>query len=185
VPRSVRFVLGFLLIATFGFAQVPTNGNVFVGYSYMSADLPGNRANLNGWNASLEGKVLPLLGIVADFSGNYGSQNFSQLVACAGGGLGTSCSVHEDNFLFGPRVGFSIGKFRPFVHGLIGVGHISESAAGLSGSDTSFADALGGGIDYHLIPLISWRVQVDALQTRFFAATQENVRISTGITIHF
>jgi hypothetical protein len=185
VLRFVRFVLGFSLIATFGFAQVPTSGNVFVGYSYMSADLPANRANLNGWNASVEGKVLPLLGIVADFSGNYGSQNFSQLVSCAGGGLGTSCSVHETNFLFGPRISFSIGKFRPFVHGLIGASHISESAGGVSGADTSFADALGGGIDYHLIPLIGWRVQVDALQTRFFGTTQENVRLSTGITIHF
>jgi hypothetical protein len=184
VSRSSAFVLMFLLLATFGLAQVPS-ANVFVGYSYMSADLPGNRANLNGWNASVEGKVMPLLGIVADFSGNYGSQNSSQFTSCLGGVLGASCSVHEDNFLFGPQFGVSLGKFRPFVHGLVGASHISESAAGFSGSDTSFADALGGGVDYHLIPRISWRVQVDALQTRFFGTTQENVRVSTGITIHF
>jgi hypothetical protein len=55
----------------------------------------------------------------------------------------------------------------------------------LSSSDTSFAYALGGGIDYHLIPLISWRVQGDLLQTRFFSNTQNNVRISTGIVVHF
>jgi hypothetical protein len=184
VFRSSLVVIGLLLVATQGFAQLPS-GNVFVGYSYLSADLvPGNRANLNGWNASVEGKVMPLLGIVADFSGNYGSQSFPQFAACPGGGLG-SCSVHQENFLFGPRLSFSVGKFRPFVHGLIGASHISEGAAGFSNTDNSFADALGGGIDYHLIPLISWRVQVDALQTRFFGTTQENLRISTGITFHF
>lgn len=183
--RTTAFALGFLLITTLGFSQVPTSGNVFVGYSYLSADLPGDRVNLNGWNGSVEGKVLPLLGVVADFSGQYGSQNPPRFGACPGGVLGTSCSVHEHNFLFGPRLSFSVGKFRPFVHGLIGAGHISESAGGFSSSDTSFADALGGGIDYRLIPLIGWRVQVDALQTRFFGTTQQNVRISTGITVHF
>ena len=184
MSRSAAFALGFLLVATSGFAQLPS-GNVFVGYSYLSADLvPGDRANLNGWNASVEGKVMPLLGIVADFSGNYGSQNFPQFAACLGGVLG-SCSVHQENFLFGPRLSISVGKFRPFVHGLIGASHISEGAAGFSNTDNSFADALGGGVDYHLIPLISWRVQVDALQTRFFGATQQNVRFSTGITFHF
>jgi hypothetical protein len=151
----------------------------------LSADLPGNRANLSGWNASVEGKVLPLLGLVADFSGQYGSQNPSQFSACVSGLFGVSCSVHEHNFLFGPRLSFSLGKFRPFVHGLIGVSHINETADGFSNSDTSFADALGGGIDYHLIPRISWRIQVDALQTRFFGTSQQNVRISTGITFHF
>lgn len=184
--RPVVFAIGFLLITTLGFAQVPTSGNVFVGYSYMSADLvSGDRANLNGWNASVEGKVLPLLGIVADFSGHYGSQNIPELAGCLGCVVGVSNSIHEENYLFGPRLSISLGKFRPFVHGLIGVGHINVGADGASGSDTSFADALGGGIDYHLIPLLSWRVQADALQTRFFGTTQENVRISTGITIHF
>jgi hypothetical protein len=36
-----------------------------------------------------------------------------------------------------------------------------------------------------LIPLISWRVLGDLLQTRFFSNTQNNVRISTGIVVHF
>ncbi|MFZ0284676.1 MAG: hypothetical protein WAL32_05555 [Terriglobales bacterium] len=183
--RIAAVSLAFFLLGSLGFAQVPTAGNVFLGYSYMSADLPGSRANLNGWNASLEGKVLPLLGIVADFSGNYGSQNLPLFTACPGGALGASCSVHEENFLFGPRLSISVGKFRPFIHGLIGASHINEGVAGFFDSDTSFADALGGGLDYHLIPRISWRVQVDALQTRFFAATQENVRVSTGVAFRF
>jgi hypothetical protein len=179
------------MLTTLGYGQLP-GGNAFIGYSYLSADLaPGNRTSLNGWNGSVEGKVLPFIGLVADFSGHYGSPSVLSGGFCPvpvgslPGGCEdtTSGSTSEHNFLFGPRVSFPIGKFRPFVHALIGAGHISES--GLSPTSTSFADALGGGLDYHLIPLLSWRIQADALQTRFFNGTQNNVRISTGIVIHF
>ena len=53
------------------------------------------------------------------------------------------------------------------------------------GSDTSFATALGGGIDYKIIRPVAWRFQGDYVQTRFFGATQNNVRISTGIVFRF
>jgi len=180
-------------LTTLGYGQLP-GGNAFIGYSYLSADLvSGSRSSLNGWNGSVEGKVLPFIGLVADISGHYGSPSVLSSGLCIvpvgslpGGCVATtSASVSEHNFLFGPRASFPIGKFRPFVHALIGAGHISESAPGLSNSSTSFADALGGGVDYHLIPLISWRIQADALQTRFFSSTQNNVRISTGIVVHF
>lgn len=175
-----------LLLSTAAFAQLP-GGNVFFGYSYMSADLvSGDRTNLNGWNGSIEGKVLPFIGIVADFSGHYGSQGIcagTATQACSPFNVSTSLAEH--NFLFGPRVSVSVKKFRPFAHALFGAGHISESSNAFSNSDTSFAYALGGGLDYHLIPLLSWRIQGDALQTRFFGNTQTNVRISTGIVFHF
>ena len=83
--------------------------------------------------------------------------------------------------MFGPRLSFPVGKFTPFVHALGGVGHIS----GNSLSDTSFSDALGGGIDYRLFHCLGWRFQIDALQTRFFRQTQDDVRFSTGIVLHF
>lgn len=175
---SIVFVLCLLSVAAC--AQVP-GGNVYVGYSYLRADLPGGNANLNGWNGSVEVKVIPFLGLVGDFSGNYGSQN----VPAASFFGPVNASIGQHNFLFGPRASLTLGKFRPFVHALIGASHISESATDYSNSDTSFADALGGGIDYHLIPLISWRFQVDDLQTRFFNTTQQDLRFSTGIVVHF
>ena len=187
--RIIAIVSAFFALASAAYAQLP-GGNVFVGYSYMSADLASNsRMNLNGWNGSLEGKVLPFIGLVADFSGLYGSAPLVPNPACTGI-IGGSCSplsasTHLQTFLFGPRVSVSAGKFRPFAHALIGAGHISESASLLSTSDTSFAYALGGGLDYHLIPLISWRMQGDLVQTRFFTNTQNNVRISTGVVLHF
>ena len=177
-------VLGLGILAS---AQVPTAGNIFLGYSYFNADTNvSNRTNLNGWNGSLEGKVFPFVGIVADVGEYYGTQSFP--VGICTGVIGSPCTASSDfktrilTATFGPRVSFSVGKFRPFVHGLIGVGRTSGS---LNGSDMSLADTLGGGIDYHLVPLIAWRVQADEVQTRFFHATQNNFRLSTGIVFHF
>ncbi len=162
--RRITVGLVILFSVTFASAQIPTKGNIFFGYSYNSADFNGaGRANLNGWEGSLEGKVLPFVGIVADISGNYGVGD----------------SLH--NVIFGPQVSVPVGKFTPFAHALVGVGHISGNAT----SDTSLADAFGGGLDYRLFHVIGWRFQIDALQTRFFSQTQNDVRVSTGIVLHF
>lgn len=198
---STRMIaITFLLLcaaATLSYAQLPS-GNVFGGYSYLNADFTGGsgtRANLSGWEASVEGKVLPFIGLVADFSGEYGKphSDSSPPTSCVTpvGGLPGGCiltpppsqNVSEHSFLFGPRASFRISKFRPFVHVLVGASHVSESYA--TTASTSFADAIGGGVDYRLIPRISWRLQADALQTRFSSSTQNNIRISTGLAIQF
>jgi hypothetical protein len=163
VQKISGIVIALLLLGGAGFAQVPTSGNVFIGYSYNRANFAGDGVNLNGWTGALEGKVAPFLGIVADISGQYGS------------------GVSQHNVLFGPRVSTSIGKIRPFAHVLIGVSHVS----GGGDSDTSFSDAIGGGVDYKLIKLIAWRFQGDLLQTRFFNDTQNDFRFSTGVVVHF
>ena len=168
-------VIALLLLGGAGFAQVPTSGNVFIGYSYNRANFAGDGVNLNGWTGALEGKVAPFLGVVADISGEYGS------------------GVSQHNVLFGPRVSTSIGRIRPFAHVLVGVSHVSGApffqvvggGSGGGGSDTSFSDAIGGGIDYKLIKLIAWRFQGDLLQTRFFDDTQNDFRFSTGVVVHF
>jgi hypothetical protein len=179
VSRIAAVTFTVCLLAVAAFSQVPA-GNAYIGYSYMRADLPGNSTNLNGWNGSVEVKVLPFIGVVADFSGEYGSQSAATTFIPA-----FNTSIGEHNFLFGPRVSFSVKKFRPFAEVLFGAAHISESGSGFSNSDTSFGDAFGGGIDYHLIPLISWRVEGDDVQTRFASTRQDNLRLSTGIVFHF
>ena len=170
-------------------AQVPTAGNVFFGYSFYNTNLSSiDRANTNGWEATLEGKTLPFLGIVADFSSHYGSQNFvfPNPPACpvnnpnCGGPSNASVDVH--NYLFGPRASFSVGKFRPFAEGMIGVGHVHSHTVG---SDTSFASALGGGIDYNLLRIVGWRFQGDYIHTHLFGIGQDNLRLSTGIVVRF
>ena len=182
--KSGLIVFALLLLAGLASAQVPS-GNVFFGYSYYNTDLSSiDRANTNGWEASVEGKILPFIGFVADFDAHYGSENFQG--ACIAG-FATTCGtfnsdVTEHNYLFGPRVSFSAGKFRPFAEALFGAGHVDVNGVT---TDTSFATALGGGIDYKIIKPIAWRVQGDYVQTRFFDTTQNNVRISTGIVLRF
>ena len=163
-------------------AQVP-KGNIFFGYSYNRADLGGSdRANLNGWNGSLEGKVFPFVGIVADVSGHYGSNTI-------GGGPGSSGPFSVDDRLltavFGPRVSVSVGKIRPFAEAMFGVSHLRQEFGSSSDTETSFASVYGGGIDYHLLPFLSWRVEGDAFRTTFSSGTQNNFRLSTGIVFNF
>jgi hypothetical protein len=158
-------------------------GNIFFGYSYNRADLGGSdRANLNGWNGSLEGKVFPFVGIVADVSGHYGSNTI-------GGGPGSNGPFSVDDRLltavFGPRVSVSVGKIRPFAEAMFGVSHLRQEFGSSSDAETSFASVYGGGIDYHLLPFLSWRVEGDAFRTTFSSGTQNNFRLSTGIVFNF
>jgi opacity protein-like surface antigen len=162
-------------------AQIP-KANVFLGYSYMSADTNSNsRPNLNGWNGSLEGKFLPWVGIVADLNGQYGSQSVTI------GSTTVKPSQHYLNVLFGPQVSVSVGKITPFAHILGGVSHINVGSTAFtsSTSDTSFGDAIGGGVDYKLIPGLGWRLQADLVQTRFFSTKQNDFRLATGVVFHF
>jgi opacity protein-like surface antigen len=182
--RKTGFVaLSLLLFATFACAQIPS-GNVFFGYSYYSTDLSSiDRVNTNGWEASVEGKIIPFIGIVADFDGHYGSQDFATICALGSAVCSYHASFTEHNYLFGPRVSVSVGKIRPFAEALFGAAHASVNNGG--GSDTSFATALGGGLDYKLFRPLAWRLQVDYVRTSLFGISQNNVRVSTGIVARF
>ena len=168
-------------------AQVPS-GNVFFGYTYYNTDLSLNRGNLNGFQATLEGKLIPVLGIVADITGHYGSLPFSepcpvQPVGGTGGGCPTeSASAHQYEVMFGPRVSFPAGKFRPFAEFEVGVGHVNTNGFG---SDTSYATAFGGGLDYKVFGPVALRAEVDYVRTQFFSVGQSNFRFSTGVAIRF
>jgi hypothetical protein len=178
VAGALLFLLCFLGSA---FAQIP-KGNIFVGYSYMNGDLgTTNRQNLNGWEASLEGKVLPFLGIVADGSGHYGT---TQFVTCPVGiVIGGPCRAANGNFytaMFGLRVSASFGGIRPFAHLLVGAADIGGAS-----SYVSFATGFGGGVDLKLAPIIGWRFQGDYIHTHFYGASEGQARFSTGIVFRF
>jgi opacity protein-like surface antigen len=180
---KVRIVCCAVLVcASLAAAQVPTSGNVFFGYSYNNADLSSfGRSNLNGWTASLEGRVFPHVGLVTDFSQTFGNEK--SVFECPALSCPTeNISAHEYNILFGPRVSLSVGKLRPFAEALFGVGHVSTNVAG---SNTSFATGLGGGVDYRIFHPIALRIEGDYLQTRFSSTTQNNLRLSTGIAFRF
>jgi hypothetical protein len=180
---TILFAL--LLLAVSSHAQVPTSGNVFFGYSYDNTSFSNiGRANLNGFEASVEGKIFHGVGLVADFTTTYGSQVFNSGVGtCA---IGATCNGNENLHLyqavFGPRFSASLGRFRPFAEFEFGIAHITTSAPF---SDSSFATVVGGGLDYRIIRPIAWRFEGDYVSTHLLGTDQNGVRLSTGIVIRF
>lgn len=180
---AVLFALFTLAVRSH--AQALTSGNVFLGYSYENTSYSNiGRANLNGFEASLERKIFSSVGLVADFSTDYGSQVFNTGAgACA---VGATCNgnvnLHLCQAVFGPRFSTSLGKFRPFAEFQFGVARVTTSAPF---SDTSFASVVGGGLDYRIIRPIAWRFEGDYVSTHLFGAGQNEVRLSTGIVIRF
>ncbi|HEV2399734.1 MAG TPA: hypothetical protein VGS27_22525 [Candidatus Sulfotelmatobacter sp.] len=178
-----RFLLVLFIVALAGVAcaQVPS-GNVFFGYSYYNANPGGSRSSFNGWNGSIEGKFLPFIGVVGDFSGYYGSQGLTYCTTPILDCITINNNLSEQNYLFGPRVSFSVGRFRPFAEGFIGAAHLHVNGGA---SQTSFATAVGGGLDYKFLKLLAWRFEGDYVHTNLFKVAQNNVRVSTGLVLRF
>ena len=159
-------VLFFLISCCFASAQLVPKGDVYFGYAYNHAEVVTNDAkNFNGWDASLEGKLIPFLGIAGDINGTYVNHG------------------SEYNFFFGPRISAEVSNFRPFAQLLIGASHISVGDG--AASDTSFGNAFGGGLDYKIVGPVAWRGELDWIHTRFFDHGQNDVRFTTGFVLNF
>lgn len=204
VYKLMAIVCALFLFCTAVSAQ---RFNAFVGYShigfgpnlYQGLQLdpisPPLRRSLNGWNASLEAKVLPILGIVADFSGHYGNGTID--LSCSQYTV-PSCFASNANvglytFSAGPQVSLRLRKIEPYAHALFGADVLKISNVFGSFHETSFADVLGGGIDFLLIQGIAWRAEADVIQTRFSLSSggvvtqnsQNSLRLSTGLMFRF
>jgi hypothetical protein len=198
---AILCVLFLFFTAARGNAQ---RFNAFVGYSYsrfglylygasVSPGFPPVRHSLSGWNGSLEAKLLPVFGIVADFSGHYGNETID--LGCSQYNISFCGPRNGDvtltTFTLGPQVSFRLGRFKPYAHALFGGARYRPAM--FTSPQYSFADVLGGGIDVSVIPRIAWRVQADALQTRFpflFSYSTSNnqnhsLRLSTGVVLGF
>jgi hypothetical protein len=183
--KRIAIVLALWMMSAAGFAQTRSAGNVFLGYSFNRASTGwSNTGNLNGWELSAERKVAPILGFVLDVGTQYGTLKIPAARITNGPG-NYDLTTRVESLMFGPRVSVSVGKFRPFATALIGAGHLHEDALDHAYGETSVADAIGGGVDYKIIPMASWRVQGDLLQTRFHGGRQEDMRISTGLVVNF
>ncbi len=183
--RKLVFVCAILsLCSLLAFSQEgPTKGGeIFGGYQYLHTNtgiaLSGaDTFSLNGWNAAVSGYFSRNLGVTADFSGNYGKPSVQ--------GVGIDTKLYT--FLFGPAIRFpNASRITPFAHALFGGGNFSVSAAGVSGSETDFTWAAGGGIDVRLSPHVAVRLaQADFLQTRVASESQNHFRYSAGIVLKF
>jgi len=185
--KVVVCLLAFLSFsAASAFAQDFSKIDIFAGYSYVRENPATSGVsgfNLHGGSASVAYNANHWLGAVADFGG-YHSNNVR--------GSDTDGTVFT--YLFGPR--FSYRKYErvtPFAQTLFGVAHGSASVNGISaGTNNAFAASFGGGVDLKITRSVSFRAgQAEYLLTRFpeitssNRETQNNLRVSTGIVIHF
>lgn len=142
-------------------------------------------ANLNGWEFSAQYKFLPFLGGVVDFNGTYGKLH--------------GASTREHTYLLGPQISLPF-TISPFAHALIGFARESQDAFSAAtpvtpsgnggffslGSSTSWASAIGGGLDWHVAPFVAVRVfQIDSVHTHLHGASQNQLRVPAGVVVHF
>jgi hypothetical protein len=149
--------------------------------------LPGPAFYVNGWEASIERKVAPWIGIVADFSQQYGTRS--------GGPFVGAQQENQALALFGPQ--FSLRpahRVIPFVHLLIGPSYGTAFEEYEDGPIPStwkvfdFTTAVGGGVDIKITgPVWIRAVQVDYLHTKtdFNGDHATQMRISAGIAFRF
>lgn len=119
------------------------------------------------------------LGVVGEFS------------ACKWTGIPSGLNAHTFTYLFGPRLTYrAYGRLEPFGELLLGGAHIHGQTFGFtsSGTESSFAMAIGGGSDYKLKPSVAIRfIQADYLYKRLGAPTthQNNFRLQAGVVFRF
>src|SRR5687767_3194134 len=164
-----------------------------------SLDSGGNptleRTGFNGFNASATGNVSRYVGLKFDVSGHYKSESVSATfgtiidcfpLSCEDLGIpippptvvGTgNIKLSLYNVLGGVQLKDNAKetKVKPFAHLLAGVAHARASGDGdfaFSTSESGFAAALGGGLDFRINDRVDFRaVQLDYNPTRLGGET--------------
>ena len=181
-------VIALVVCATSAWAQLMPKSEITGGYTYTSLDDGGAvRVGGNGWNTGGTFFMNNWLGFEGNVAGATNSQSGS--VTVAGTTFSGSASDKHYTYVFGPRVQFGHGRTNPFVHALFGVDHESVSASLLgvssSVSDNAFASAWGGGLEYGFSKHLGVVTDADYLMTRHASATQNNIRVSAGLSFRF
>lgn len=179
MKKMAAVTIAVFMLTFVAYAQNETpKAEVTGGYSLFHADVPSGVDNTwHGWNAEATVYANRYFGITGNFGGNYHTQ--------------AGVSVHDYQFLFGPTLKYRASRVEPFAHVLFGGNHLSASGLGVSGSDTAFALAVGGGIDVPVSRHFGIRVgEFDYLLTKhdtapFGGNSQNNFRFTAGIQIRF
>jgi len=179
LPYKKVAVFSFLVFAaviavsSLSVGQVAPRWEFYGGYSYLRFDSPTlgyvNWSNLNGFNGEVTFNITTRFAVVADGSGHYGNQ----------------LTVY--NYMLGPQYALRRDKSKFFVHGFFGKAQNTVNiATSISNGFESVgrAFAAGGGYDRDLTPRFTFRVQADYLNTSTFGATQNDIRVSTGVVFH-
>lgn len=162
-----------------GYAYLRNNLNSTFSPFYAFATPFGSNFSLNGWQASITENAADWLGITQEFGGVYGTQR-SQ-------GLDNRFSTFS--ILSGPRFAYPrLQGVTPFAHALFGYDQTTVSLPefGASARSSSYAMALGGGLDVKVMRHLAVRLfQADYYLTRNFGSSQNNLRFSAGVVFRF
>lgn len=165
MARKLLILLTLMLISSLS-ARAQSIG-LFAGYSFEHVGTSPGR-NFNGVEIGAQYRLAPWLRAVADLDGHYVFPNQSD--------------GRTFHIMVGPEVSIPMGKYSPFVHALAGYGSIHDNGF----TSSSYSAALGGGMDRHLAPLLTWRmIQADDVITHYFGGRQHNIRLSTGFVLRF
>ncbi len=136
----------------------------------------------------MSGYFSQYVGITADLAGVYGTPSITIPQV---GAIGID--THLYTFMFGPTVRLANkSPLQPFAHVLFGGAHLTGSVnipvalVSVSDSDTGFAWAAGGGVDFKVLPILALRpAQFDFLQTHIGGDNQNHFRYSAGVVLRF
>ena len=138
----------------------------------------------NGFYAEFNQNITRNIGIATSFTGTYDTSDYVNLKT----GRAFPASVQRYDVLIGPRYNWRLSGVTPFVHAMAGITHMrvnfNDPLVPSTKAETSFAMALGGGLDVHAGEHFDIRVvQVDYLPTFFNSSHQNNIRVGAGIKI--
>ena len=179
---TMAALLAFTLLTTPLSAQDTSHVEVFGGYQFakFSDTISQGRLNANGWDAGFAFYFNRWLGIKADFSGAFATDNTSSALPFR---------VTNYTYAFGSVISpWSRGRIAPFGEFLLG--GYKENLAGYPTQPEGFALLTGGGLDIRFNPHLSLRAaEADWLYTSpanpAILIKRNNVRVVTGVVVRF
>ena len=158
---------------------------LFTGYGYVRP--PGGQANLHGFQLSLATNMNKWLGFSVELGGQYGTQILTTTTP-SGATVSVKTNASFNSLGFGPRFTYrGNDRLTPFGHVLFGLARGEWTGpAPVSGGETSFATAVGGGLDTAVSEHFSIRlIQAELVRTHFGTTSENLFRLATGARFSF
>lgn len=157
----------------------------------------GNHLNSNGWELTLQENPANWFGLVFDIGGLYNKKDVN-LAPDLSLPPGTTEVIRLKPSLYtftgGPQFTYrKSSHFQPFGRVLLGLAYGRASAnvltnglpiltSDITQSQNAFDFTAGGGLDYHFQNHVAFRTSADYIRTYFASLTQNNLRVSVGLT---
>jgi opacity protein-like surface antigen len=207
--KLLLLIATILICAPAGLAQDYSSWEFFIGYAHERAnngadrldargvavntngttrgvDFVSERVGHNGVTGEVVANVHRNVGLVANFSGTWGSHDFVDGLT----GQRFDATLHRYTLLFGPRFNWrNDSRVIPFAHALFGAVRYkadfkNDDFSCPDTNETAFAMAFGAGLDIRANDRIDIRpIQVDYIPVFFDERREDGIRISAGVKI--